>query len=218
VHGRYISRVALACTSFLENVRQTDSLIGVAASCFSERMKPKRPVATKRRLTAVLATLLLMQMLIPARLMAQSAPAGSMDLSSKDRTVVAGQSPNFQATDIKVGRQTRTINAGDMLTPAEYAALQQVLTTGTQTLTVGRDGNAVHGTLNLTPDLSSVIGDLVIPKRVTVINDFGLGSSLDIGGNLNNSGRFYAVSSNASVTNAVINANNIFNNTGAVLS
>src|SRR5262249_56003765 len=106
----------------------------------------------------------------------------------------------------------------DMLTAAEYAALQQVLTTGTQTLAVGRDGNAVHGTLNLTPDLSAVISGLVIPQRVTVIKDFGQGTSLDISGNLSNSGKFFAVSSNSSVTNAVINANNILNSSGAILS
>src|SRR5262249_33743422 len=114
--------------------------------------------------------------------------------------------------------QTRTVNPGDMLTPAEYAALQQVMTTGQQTLRVGRDGNAIRGTVNLTPNISSMISELVIPKRVTVVNDFGLGSTLDIGGNLTNSGRFFAVSSNSSVTNAVINADNIFNNSGAILS
>src|SRR4030095_6591641 len=176
--------------------------------------------ANHRRLTAVLAALLLVQMVLPTKVLAQAAPQlaapqNNMDLSSKDRTVTAGQTA---PADIRVGGHARTVNPGDMLTPAEYAALQQVLITGNQTLKVGRDGNAVRGSLNLTPDLTSVLHDLVIPRHVSVVQDFGINSSLDLGGNLTNSGRFYAVSSNSNATNAIINANNIFNNSGAILS
>src|SRR5215470_53890 len=184
-----------------------------------ESVKPRARASNQRRLTAVCAALLLLQMILPARLMAQAAPSGNnLDLTSKDRTVAVSNQPGFQPTNIRVGRQNMTVNTGDMLTPAEYAALQQVLTTGTQTLRVGVNGNAVRGTLNLTPAMTNVLEGLVIPNRVTVVNDFGLGSSLNISGNLTNSGKFYAVSSNSAVTNAIINANNIFNNQGALLT
>src|SRR5262249_43842502 len=82
-----------------------------------------------------------------------------LDLQSRTRSVQVQNTDIPTGTAIKVGRQERTVNAGDMLTPAEHLALQQVLSTGQQTLVVGRRGAAVGGTFTLNGDTMRAVND-----------------------------------------------------------
>src|SRR5215471_17198668 len=134
-----------------------------------------------------------------------------LDLSSRTRNVRVEQSDIPAGTAIKVGRQERTVNPGDMLTAAEHLALEQVLATGQQTLVVGRRGAAVGGTFSLNGETMRAINEIVIPNRVTAIHDFASAPTLDFTGNLVNSGRLLAVSSSPAVCAATIGATNIFN-------
>src|SRR5262245_40299174 len=112
--------------SFPVFVRPAKPADKLSSSCLIAAVKPRAKAASQRRLTAVLAALLLVQMVLPTRLMAQTATTGSLDLGSKDRSITVDNRPGFQPTSIKVGDHNKTVNVGDMLTPAEYAALNQV--------------------------------------------------------------------------------------------
>src|SRR5262245_808271 len=113
----------------------------------------------------VLAALSVIVFLVQVAGVAAYAEPGqqNMDLSSRTRNVPVQNSDIPAGTAIKVGRQERTVNSGDMLTPAEHLALQQVLATGQQTLVVGRRGAAVGGTFTLNGATMQAINDIVIP-------------------------------------------------------
>jgi hypothetical protein len=116
---------------------------------------------------------------------------------------------------IMVGGRPQAISAGQQLTPAQAAALNQVLQTGQQSLAIGAMGNAVGGSATLpTGALSSIL----VPKGVTVIGDFTTNSTLALSGNLVNSGAFYAVSTSELSRIALVSAQNIVNRQGAVIS
>src|SRR4029453_4920764 len=59
-----------------------------------------------------------------------------LDLSSRTRNIQVEHTDIPAGTAIKVGHHQLTVGAGDMLTPAEHLALQQVLASGQQTLVV----------------------------------------------------------------------------------
>lgn len=131
--------------------------------------------------------------------------AQSLDLSSQERNVTAQTSGQ-----ISVGGSTQTVAPGDMLTAAEHLALQQALAGG-QTLLISEHGAAVGGSLNIGANLSS-ISSLNIPSGVTAVQT---SSSLNITGNLTNSGTLYTL---PNANSAVISALNIYNNPGALIS
>jgi hypothetical protein len=175
----------------------------------------------------LLSLLLIIQLLWPQQLLAEQAAGDSgttqtqqldLDLSSRQRVHEASSLGNFAPTAIRVGRDNRTVSPSDLLTAAEYVALSQVLSSGEQSLKVGRLGNAVGGSLDLSAHVSGQIANLLVPRGVTAVQDFGAAQALNIGGNLTNAGRLFAVSSNSSVTTAIINADNIFNQRGALIS
>src|SRR4030095_14471357 len=64
---------------------------------------------------------------------------------------------------------------------------------------------------------SQGVHDVIVPRHVTAITD-AASSALNITGNLVNSGRLYAISSNPTTTLATISADNIYNRQGAVIS
>src|SRR6185369_6796951 len=61
----------------------------------------------------------------------------NLDLSSKNRSVVAGSLPGFQNTSIQMNGVTRAVNPAAMLTPAQAVAVMQNLSTGHQSLLLG---------------------------------------------------------------------------------
>lgn len=128
-----------------------------------------------------------------------------LDLSSTDRSVAARRTGQ-----ILLGDTTKSIAINDLITPAERIALWQV-NNGGQNLILSAQGSAIGGSFNVT-DRFSPTGTFVIPAGVTAVQT---ASSLNLSGNLNNSGNLYAVPQNLS---AVINAANIMNNVGAIIS
>jgi hypothetical protein len=151
-------------------------------------------------------------LLMPSFALAQTAPA-NLDLSSTQRDQVAGAQGS-----IVVGGVQQAVNPTDLLTPAEYLALTQVLGGGQQTLQIGQTGNAIGGTINLSTFAQNPLGSLLIPQGVTAIHDFGQAGNLSVLGNLTNSGTLYAISTNPNITAGTFNAANIFNNQSALLS
>ncbi len=148
-----------------------------------------------------------------------AAEAGSMNLNlrSRERVVTAGQHHDFDSATLQVGRTSRTVTASDLLTHAEHVALQQVLATGQQSLVLGRHGNAVRGSFNLTPDISQGVHDVIVPRGVTAVAD-AASAALNITGNLINAGRLYAITSDPQTSLATISAASIHNRQGAIIS
>ncbi|HEY9870202.1 MAG TPA: hypothetical protein V6D08_13630 [Candidatus Obscuribacterales bacterium] len=87
-------------------------------------------------------------------------PKFEFNLSSTVRNIPAGHWHDFHFVDITGGGSTRTIVPTDLLTPAEYVAVHQVLTTGTQTIRIGAKGSAVGGRFKLDKSLADAIGAL----------------------------------------------------------
>src|SRR5947209_8477805 len=73
--------------------------------------------------------------------------ANAYDLSSRTNSVTAPANAT-----IRVGHTLQTVTAGQQITPAELAALNQVLTAGHQSLIISGAGNAVAGRVNIGRD------------------------------------------------------------------
>jgi hypothetical protein len=99
------------------------------------------------------------------------------------------------------------------LTAAQQLAASQVLTTGAQALILSSSGSAIGGTIFLgtTGSWSGHQAPFEVPSGVTVVRDFGKSGALNLLGDFRNAGTFYAVSTNATVTNAIISAKNVIN-------
>jgi hypothetical protein len=156
---------------------------------------------------SIAAALLVMQPWMVA------AQAQSVDLGSTTPSVAAPT-----AGVIRTAGGVRQVNAGDMLTHAELAALTQVASGGRQSVNLSALGAATSGIVNLGSDLNNNLTGLVIPQGVNALGDFSKFSGLNITGNLVNTGALYAYSTSIAATSAHINANNVLNNPGAVLS
>ena len=137
-----------------------------------------------------------------------------LNLSSLARTVRAPQDLPASVS-ITNGATSTPVSPGMLLTPAQAVALQQVLNTGTQSILLGNQGNAVGGNVFL--PASQPLSSLSVPQGVTVLGDFAK-SSLVMSGNLINSGTIYAYTSNPAVTSANIFAQNINNNSTGLIS
>jgi hypothetical protein len=120
--------------------------------------------------------------------------------------------------DIMVGGLVKTITSSTPLTPAERLAVQQVISTGQQSIQLTAAGNAVAGTFRVDQGASQHVSHLVIPAGVTAIHDGGVKEALNLTGNLVNAGNLFAISSDAAVTNVTFSAVNIINQPGALLS
>lgn len=140
-----------------------------------------------------------------------------LDLSSTSQTIQVTMSA---PVSVQVAGARHVVNPGDIITPALYVAVTQVLASPAQNqaIQLGTLGNAVGGTVALNNAIAQQLSNLVIPQGVTAVRDFGTLAALNLTGNLVNSGTFYALSSNSSVTTAAITAANITNSQGALLS
>lgn len=183
----------------------------------------------RRAIVLLLAVQLIVSLTIPSAIPVANAQetgsaapsAGSVDLNltSTDRSVSAASALQSatQAT-INLAGNTRTVGINDMLTPAEMVAVRQVVNTGHQYLQLNDLGAAVGGGLRLNYYAANGISNLVIPENVRASQNSALLQSLNVSGNLTNSGILNVYSSNASITAATVNATNIYNNAGAVIS
>ena len=104
-------------------------------------------------------------------------PAGfSLDLGSRNLVAVAKISAPMQilvggyldGNGNVSGGMPMVINPGQLLTPAQYAALDQIAETGHQSLVLTKHGVAATGFLTLEPADVSALGNLAVPRMVTV--------------------------------------------------
>lgn len=148
-----------------------------------------------------------------------------LDLTSADRNIVLGSnlfSTINSSVEITVGEQTQTYSAGSKVTAAEYIAVKQALVGGGQKLVINDSGIATGGDL----DLTSITGNndpmraanLTVASGVTTYGDFGRNSNFILKGDLNNYGSIYAVSSRNSARGGAIRADDITNQSGALIS
>jgi hypothetical protein len=165
-------------------------------------------VALTRGVCVIMASLLLLPLLA-----LQAQAANDFNLSSQNHNIVSPETGT-----IHLGNTTQTIRAGTLITPAELAALNEVTTAGRQTLILSQLGNAIGGRLNVGSDLGTTLSGLLIPKGVTALDNFTKTTALDITSNLVNNGTFFAISQSAGSSSVTIDALNIFNNQGALLS
>jgi hypothetical protein len=108
------------------------------------------------------------------------------------------------------------VSSGDRVTAAMAAGAEQIAATGNQTVLLGRSGNAVGGSLAMSP--SATFTSVTVPANVSLIRNFAL-SPLELAGNFYNAGRFVAFSLDPAVNNAIISAKNITNTkTGIITS
>lgn len=148
-----------------------------------------------------------------------------LDLTSTDRSIVLGEQlfPHGGAYTIKLAGEERTLTSGSKVSAAEYVALQQVINSGSQTLTLDQSGRGVDGqfSLNTITDGGKTIRatELVIPEHVTASGDFSRHSDgIRVTNDLVNYGTIEAFSSNKHVDTARIAARDIDNNAGATIS
>ncbi len=147
----------------------------------------------------------------------------SLDLSSTNENITVGEGLFDGTITITVGGADKTIAAGSKVTAAEYAALTQKLSTGTQTLLLGTNGAADGGSLNLNSvsDGGSTIraSGLVVPANVTVTGDFARSADgLRVTKDVVNFGSIVATSSDEKTNTAIISARDVDNGLGASIS
>jgi hypothetical protein len=187
----------------------------------ASRKVPYRYAVSRRLLFAFLCMALVWAQTAPAAYAQSTSTATAtapppppehheLDLSSTSKTVTAAGGGT-----IRVGTGTVTFEAGDLITPAQSLALSQVLSSGAQTLLIGALGNAIGGSFLLD---STLAGSINIPRGVTGLGNFSSGNGLNLSGNLTNSGKLYLFSTDPGAATAAINAQNIFNNPGGLLS
>ena len=146
---------------------------------------------------------------------AWSSLPGNLNLGSIRRTASAPPLLTSPVTIVN-GKSQQTVTAGMALTPAQAVAVAQVLANGIQSVELGVRGNAVGGSVDLTGVQN--IASLRVPGKVSVIQNVAVSPSLVLSGNLINSGAIYAVSTDGAVSNAILSANNIRNNAGALIT
>lgn len=139
----------------------------------------------------------------------------NLDLSSKT-PLATGAGLIARPVNIRIGSAVQTVNSSMMLTPAQLIAAYQVSSTGSQTLQLGSSGNATGGNFQIGSQFSHA-ESLLVPQGVTAISNAAT-AALNLSGNLNNYGTLFAISTNSAITTAAINAANIYNHPGALLS
>lgn len=142
----------------------------------------------------------------------------NLDLQSTDRNLSAAHLTENGSVSITTGQTSRQIDSKSLVTPAERLAVYQMVSTGHQSIILGVDGNAIGGTLNIGARFDQFVSGLVVPANVTVIKDIAASSTLNLVGNLVNAGTFIATSSISTPGIAQISANNIINQTGALIA
>lgn len=137
-----------------------------------------------------------------------------LDLSSSNASVMVSPRLFGQASsvNIQVAGNTRAVMAGDMLTPAEFVALTQVLRTGAQNLVLDTQGRASGGTFSLTAMGANQLSSLVIPANVTAQAQ-GLASILNVAGQFSTQGTL-----SGATRHLVVNAGSVDVGVGGVVT
>lgn len=172
-------------------------------------MAKKRTVSSRASLGAVVSSLLLFanQSAAFADPSAPPSTGPNLNLSSTKASISAASVVGTnKSVTISVGGRQTSVTGSTLLTPAEMAAVHQVVNTGQQSLSIGPYGNAVSGTLQIGTPLANLSG-MVVPRNVQVSSAL---AALNISGDLSNSGKIH-FTGGPQVTQAVLAANNIFN-------
>lgn len=146
----------------------------------------------------------------------------NLDSGAQSITLGGKLFQNQSSVTITRGGQPVTVTAGSEVTSAEYVAVKQILSAGTQSITLDGDGKAVGGSL----DLSQITAkndrmradDLTVPVNVTAYGDFSRGSNFQVLGDLVNAGSIYALDSKHSSARGAISADNLLNQSTGLIS
>jgi hypothetical protein len=95
----------------------------------------------------------------------------ALDLSSTQATMTLGAQAfaNGLGATLNLGAATKSYGIGDLVTPAEYAALMDMAAHGTQHLELSDAGQATGGRFSLANLMAAPIASLVVPEGVTAI-------------------------------------------------
>lgn len=146
-----------------------------------------------------------------------------LDLTSTQRNISLGKGlfGDVDSVQISIGNETKTVHAGSLVSAAEYVAVKQVLSDGSQKVVIDRSGRASGGEVNLEAVASDRTAlrasSLVISEGVTTSGDFGRNSEFKLLGDLSNYGTLYAFSSDISKRSGAIRAHDINNYKGATI-
>lgn len=146
--------------------------------------------------------------------LAQSAPV-NLDLGAGSPGVeLTDQHLNGSASAIvNIGGQPTPVRVGDVVTPAVFAALNQIVGAGRQTLVIDGGGRAVGGNFVLNNVHSGQLTNLIIPANVTALHSDNL---LSVQGNLFNAGTLLGIQAVGSTFN--INAGLLRNDPTGLIS
>jgi hypothetical protein len=133
----------------------------------------------------------------------------NLNLAATSHTLTVGGLVGNQSVTITVGGKPLSVTGSTLLTPAEVAAVYQVLRSGQQSIVLDSRGSADGGTLIIGQRLSQYVGNLVIPQGVSV-TDISKSDKVDIMGSFSDAGSFYIVSKNPTLTDLSLVANNIY--------
>jgi hypothetical protein len=186
---------------------------------FATIQRTRWPQLFQRRMSvATMLLLLCTHLCLPNIAWAQSSPQPiNLDLGSTTRDMTSGSVARHGPVAIRIGDGTRQIDSTSLLTPAERLAVYQIISTGSQSIALSQLGNAVGGSFTIGEKFSTYVNELVIAAGVTALKDVGTSNSLNLTGNLINSGALYFYSTSGPRT-ANISALNITNNAGAQIS
>jgi len=148
----------------------------------------------------------------------------NLDLTASARNITIGDRllADGASVTIKVGGETKTVNAGSQVTAAEYVAVKQVLADGKQDVTINASGIATGGTVDLgqvSAQRNNMKSEgLTVGEGVTAVGNLSKNSNFRLNGDLNNFGTVVATADSKGRHAGEISAVNITNNEGATIS
>ncbi|MBX9572653.1 MAG: hypothetical protein K2X77_27405 [Candidatus Obscuribacterales bacterium] len=131
----------------------------------------------------------------------------SLDLTSTNATSSASFLGS-RSVNINVGGNQLSVTGTSALTAAQHFAAIQVARTGQQSILLNAEGSAIGGSVIIGSRMASQISELVIPQGVSVTTISNTGT-LNLSGNLSNSGNLLLGTRNPAVSNFSLSANNI---------
>ncbi len=145
----------------------------------------------------------------------------SLDLGSTLTNVQLqpGMLRNGASADIVVGGNRTLLHAGDMVSPAELVAVEQV-SAGGQKIQIDAQGRAIGGTfsLNALTNGAVAVTSIVIPNNVTALDNVGAKSNVSISGDLLNYGSIVDISHGGHGASSSISALDIVNEAGGSIT
>ncbi|MBS2011080.1 MAG: hypothetical protein JST01_28770 [Cyanobacteria bacterium SZAS TMP-1] len=142
-----------------------------------------------------------------------------LDLTSSAANIVLGSKlfGENPSVTIAVGDNKQQLHAGSVVTAGEFLAVQQVLTTGTQGISLSASGAAVGGSFSLNSVEKSHVSALVIPASVTAVDNVSNHAAIRLPGNLTNYGSIEIVATSSKANLLTISALDFTNAAGGVI-